>query len=110
MNDHALNKQGSLSLAAGGDQLLVYTGTRSSPSFVFGFSSSPWVTDGSTAITSTNSICPAELMTGSEVSEVSLGKVDNAGYSGATSGSSGDILALVSNSSNWLTRYSFDDL
>ncbi len=50
-----------------------------------------------------NSVLPATLVE-SVKSEVSLAKVDNAGYAGSTTGTSDVILALISGSSNWLTR------
>ena len=94
-------------LSASGDQLLVYQGEDSAPSFIFAIqtNSTLWQT-GDSADSSTTSALPAGLT--NDVNAIAVGtgtgvgsEFDNAYYSATSTGTYGEIFALVGHSDNW---------
>jgi hypothetical protein len=93
--------------STGGDQLLVYQGTTGSPSFIYGLSTTPWITTGSP--TSNNSYLPTGLVNG--VSALDFAShLDNSYYSAiSTTGTREEILAAIGSVAGWTrsnTRFS----
>lgn len=93
-----------------GDQIIVFQGTVSSPTFVFGFNNGAYTADVSngwnTTATSGNatSNLPAGLTNGTDaVSFVAqTGIVDNNVYNGTLTGNKAAILAEICNTTKWL--------
>jgi len=84
--------------SAGGDQILVYQGAASDPYFVYALNSEGdgWQDD---ATSSNTSALPSDLENGRTA--VALGEVDNATYTGPTSGTREELLAAISDPPNW---------
>ena len=90
---------GSLALATGGDQILAYQGTSTSPTFIYGLSSSLWRTSGS--VTNGTSYIPAGLVNGISARDNAT-SVDNFYFNPLTnSGTQEELLALIGNIANW---------
>jgi autotransporter-associated beta strand protein len=94
-------------LASGGDQVICYTGTSGSPTFIAAFSSSAWLTTG-TASNST-SYLPTGLTTGVTASNV-VTQVDNMYYNNITTGPISILRSLINTTSNWLTSSSLQTI
>ncbi len=89
---------GALSgLSSSGDQVLAYTGTSASPTFIYAASTKGWLTSGTT--TSNTSYLPVGLTDGTTA--VGLAEVDNYAYSGTTTGSQSQLLAAIGSPANW---------
>ena len=89
----------SVAFAADGDQVFVYQGNSSSPSFIFGLNSEGdgvWQDD---ATSSNTSALPAGLTNGETA--VALNEIDNAIYTGTTSGTRSELLTAICDKSNW---------
>ncbi len=85
--------------AAAGDQLLVYTGPESAPSFVYALNvegAAVWQAD---ATSSNTSALPAGLVNGSTA--VAVNEFDNVAYAGPTSGTQAELLAAIGDPGNW---------
>ena len=88
----------SVSLGTTGDQILVYQGLASAPSFIFGLSSNPWVTG---SVTTTSSRIPAGLTTGSTALAFSTER-DNGAYTIVSNNApKATLLASIANQNNW---------
>jgi VCBS repeat-containing protein len=90
---------GMMNPSTSGDQILAYTGSSSSPNFLFALD----FADGNTsyagdATSSNTSAVPTGLTFGSTA--LAFGS-DNGAYTGPTSGTKDVILAAIANSSNW---------
>lgn len=94
--------QGNFALATAGDQILVYSGDSSSPYFLFGLSLIPWVPLGITIDTS-NSVLPSSLESTDVNASVYFNDIDNAMYSGTSSGTKVQLQNWICDSTNWLT-------
>ena len=94
-----------MALAGDGDQILVYQGPASNPTFVYAinFEQSNWV---ASATSSNNSAIPAGLVDGT--SAVNIGTGADNGYYNGTGGfaTAAAALAAISNSANWDTNNS----
>lgn len=94
---------GSFQLAAGGDQLIVYQGDASSPSFVYAFSSTPFLT--TEAVDSNTTYLPQDLANGTTAIDFT-GSPDNAAYDDDANGSEGTraaLLSLIADDQNYTT-------
>ncbi|MGB3192202.1 MAG: ExeM/NucH family extracellular endonuclease [Limnoraphis sp.] len=90
----------SVAFSADGDQILAYQGTDSNPSFIYALNSEGnpgiWQPDSSSSNTSA---LPTDLVNGETA--VALDEIDNAIYTGITSGTQAELLAAISDNSNW---------
>lgn len=95
---------GSFIPSASGDQLIVYTGTEASPTFIFAvnIANSGWITSGEPGNTN-ESYQPSTLSDGTTA--IHVGSSDNGYYNDAngTSGNKTELLALIGSNSNWTT-------
>ena len=86
-------------LSGSGDQILVFTGTAAAPTFVYALNDAGahiWQAD---ATSSNTSALPLGLT--NSYSAVALSELDNYTYTGATSGTVDQLLALIGDFSNW---------
>lgn len=85
-------------LSNSGDQVIAYTGTSSSPTFIFALNNdgSSWA---SNATSNNNSALPTGLTNGSNA--IALDEKDNFAYTGITSGTASALLAAIANKANW---------
>ncbi len=85
-------------LSNSGDQVIAYTGTQTSPTFIFALNNdgSSWA---SNATSNNNSALPTGLINGSNA--IALNEKDNAAYTGITSGTASALLAAIANKANW---------
>lgn len=92
-------------LSSSGDQVLVYQGDNSSPTFIYALnsdgSSGTWQ---SNATSSSTSALPAGLTNGTDA--IALQERDNGYYSGTTTGTKAELLTAISNPDNWTTSNS----
>ena len=98
INQYDLTMTGTFQLANSGDQILVYQGSDSSPSFLFAinFEQSDWQLNASSANTSAR---PPGL---DATNSIALVEIDNAIYTGPKSFNTiGDGLASIVNKANW---------
>ncbi|NJM96234.1 MAG: ExeM/NucH family extracellular endonuclease [Phormidesmis sp. RL_2_1] len=90
----------SIAFSADGDQIIAYQGAATSPVFLYALNSEGnpgiWQTD---ATSSNTSALPIGLVNGETA--IALNEIDNAIYTGPTSGSKAELLAAISDSSNW---------
>jgi hypothetical protein len=98
-------QSGTFSLATTGDQILVYTGSPTSPLFIFALSTVPWVPAGTT-VTSQTSVLPAGLTWNGTNSSIEFPEVMNGAYIGDTYGTKYHILTDLSQVLDW--SYSVD--
>ncbi len=77
---------------------IAYQGTESNPTFLYALNSqnSSWQSD---ATSSTTSALPTGLINGQTA--IALNEIDNAVYSGTTSGTKAELLAEISDRTNW---------
>ena len=89
---------GSMAFAAAGDQILAYTGSSSSPTFIYALNDdgSSWQ---SNSTSSNTSALPTGLTNG--LTAVALSERDNYAYTGTTVGTQAELLAALSNPANW---------
>ena len=92
-------------LTDSGDQVLVYRGDDSSPTFIYAMnsegSSGTWQSDATNTRTSA---LPTGLTNGTNA--IAFPEVDNGYYSGTTTGTAAELLAAISNTDNWTTSNS----
>lgn len=88
-----------IDLSSDGDQLFVFCGSVSAPSFAFGVSYNSWLDSGS--VSSATSYLPSGLNASGAF--VTLPFAGHQYYAGSTSGSAEEILANVTNASSWVT-------
>lgn len=95
-----------VNIASGGDQILVYQGDASSPTFIFAAAgnSNQWQTGSND---SNQSDLPAGLTDGVNAVAAGAGpgpedEFDNIYYSGITTGTKTELLAAVANAGNWV--------
>lgn len=89
---------GLTGLATGGDQILAYQGSSSSPTFIAAISSNTWITTGTT--TSNNSYLPTGL-TNSVNSLDFDSHEDNGYYTGTLTGTKSELLGQINDDSKW---------
>ena len=89
-------------LSASGDQILAYTGTAASPSFIAGLSTTTLLGSCQTCGTSTNASClPSPLVNG--VNTISFAShADNGYYVGAIYGTAATLRTEINNPANWI--------
>jgi endonuclease I len=88
----------TISLGTTGDQILVYQGLATAPSFIFGLSSNPWVTG---SVNTTNSRRPSTLTVGSTALAFSTER-DNGAYTIVSNNApKATLLTSIANQSNW---------
>ncbi len=99
-------------LSSSGDQILVFTGTSASPTFVYALNDEGAHTWQANATSSNTSALPLGLLNG--YSAVALNELDNYRYTGATSGTVDQLLALIGDFNNWTgsdsTRQDFSSM
>ncbi|MGK7902872.1 MAG: choice-of-anchor D domain-containing protein [Hormoscilla sp.] len=90
----------SILFSAAGDQIIAYQGDSSNPTFIYALNSEGnpgvWQSDSTSASTSA---LPTGLVNGETA--VALDEVDNAIYTGITSGTQAELLAAIGDKSNW---------
>jgi endonuclease I len=88
----------TVALGTTGDQILVYQGLATAPSFIFGLSSNPWVTG---TVNTTNSRRPATLTVGSTALAFSSER-DNGAYTIVSNNApKATLLSSIANQNNW---------
>lgn len=94
----SISTSGSFALSASGDQILAYTGSSSSPNFLYAINddSTAW---HQTAYASNASALPTGLTDG--ISAVAINEIDNAVYSGTISSDKAQLRLDVGTNSNW---------
>ncbi len=100
-NDSNIGNNGA-NFAIDGDQVLVFTGSTASPSFVYGLNNSGaavWQNEPLTS--SSQSGLPSGLVNGATA--IAINEIDNARFkcTSTISGTKAQILALISNPANW---------
>lgn len=91
---------GSFNLATGGDQIIVYQGSSSSPSFIYAISSLPWATSGT--ISSNTTYLPTGLVDGETAFDFSI-EYDNGYYNVIPfEGTHDELLASIADETNWI--------
>ena len=94
-----ITSSGSIAFATSGDQIIVYQGTPSSPTLIYAFSTSPWMTSGT--INSNTSYLPSGLSNGTTAHCFSS-TYDNGFYTNETIiESKASALSSISNDENW---------
>lgn len=93
-----ITSAGTWDLSTSGDQIFIYQGNATSPTFIYGFSSRAWVT-GTTSLTTSR--LPATLVNGKTARDFST-EVDN-GYYNPTStvGNKDFILTQIGTTTKW---------
>ncbi|MEO0824678.1 MAG: ExeM/NucH family extracellular endonuclease [Cyanobacteria bacterium J06642_9] len=90
----------SVAFSASGDQILAYQGEDANPTFIYALNSEGnpgvWQAD---ATSSNTSALPTGLVNGETA--LALDEIDNAIYTGITSGTQAELLAAISDPSNW---------
>ncbi|MDJ0511731.1 MAG: ExeM/NucH family extracellular endonuclease [Crocosphaera sp.] len=90
----------SVAFSASGDQIIAYQGEDSNPTFIYALNSEGnpgvWQSD---ATSSNTSALPTGLVNGETA--VALDEIDNAIYTGITSGTKEELLTAISDQSNW---------
>ncbi|MCH2248006.1 MAG: ExeM/NucH family extracellular endonuclease, partial [Crocosphaera sp.] len=90
----------SVLFSASGDQIIAYQGDDSNPSFIYALNSEGnpgvWQSDSTSSNTSA---LPTGLVNGETA--VALNEIDNAVYTGITTGTKEELLAAISDNSNW---------
>ncbi len=95
----SVSATGSFYLSSSGDQIIVYQGDQSNPSYIYALNDegTGWQTD---ATSSNTSALPPGLTDG--YTAVALDEVDNAVYNeSVTSGTQSELLTAISNKANW---------
>ncbi len=98
-NYGSVTSSGSFLLSIDGDQILAFQGDTSNPVFVYALNNEDAGVWQSTANDSHTSALPTGLTNGSTA--VALDEVDNALYSGGTTGSHTQLLGWISDKNNW---------
>lgn len=90
----------SILFSTSGDQIIAYQGDSSNPAFLYALNSEGnpgvWQSDSTS---SNNSALPTGLVNGETA--IALKEIDNAIYTGITSGTQAELLAAISKNSNW---------
>jgi hypothetical protein len=94
----------TIPLSTNGDQLFIFSGASTSPTFLYGlnFANTGWVASSTTSNSSNTSNIPGALTSGSTAAH--MGNFDNGYYSGPLSGTPSTILTNLANASNWTRR------
>lgn len=90
----------SMNFSTSGDQIFAYQGVATSPTFIYGLSTTTWVTG---SIASTTSRKPAALTTGTTAIAFSPERDNGKFNTVSTTGDKAAILAAVCNAANWTT-------
>ena len=92
---------GGLALSTSDDQVLVFTNSATTPTFIYTLTASAGFSDATDASTTA---LPTGLTNG--VTALSIGSVDNGYYNGPLSGSADELRIHISTATNWLTSNS----
>jgi len=98
-------------LSSGGDQVIVYTGTPASPSYITALTSIDWVATN-TVCNGSVSMIPAGLADGVSAANLSTapgntaGNTANAYYNGTQTGTAAQLRAAILNPANWISAAS----
>lgn len=90
----------SVAFSASGDQILAYQGADSNPTFIYALNSEGTTGEWQSDATSSNTSALPTGLINSETA-VALPEIDNAIYTGITSGTKAELLSAISNSNNW---------
>lgn len=88
-----------VAFSGAGDQIIAYQGSSDNPTFIYALNSEGsgvWQADATSANTSA---LPTGLTNGETA--VALDEIDNAVYTGTTSGTKAELLAAIGNKDNW---------
>ncbi|MDD3607079.1 MAG: FlgD immunoglobulin-like domain containing protein, partial [Candidatus Cloacimonas acidaminovorans] len=97
----SISTSGSFNLAVNGDQIIIYQGQSSSPTFIYALSTTPWVTSG--IINSNTSYLPTGLTNGSTGFAFTIEK-DNGYYNVSPfNGTPASALTSIATETNWTT-------
>ena len=103
-----VSESGSLNFAASGDQILAYQGTNTFIAALNNEGTETWQAD---AVDTNTSALPQGLTNGTDA--VAINEIDNAKYTGITTGDKATLLAALNNSANWTgddsTNQTFSD-
>jgi hypothetical protein len=101
VNFGTATESGDVNFSTSGDGILAYQGAEASPTFLYAVNNEgAGVFQSGAAANNTNATAlPPGLTEG--VTAVALNEIDNAAYTGTTSGSQADLLAAISNRANW---------
>ena len=88
-----------IALATNGDQILAYQGLSSSPTFLFAINNQGSAVWQSTANNAASSALPSGLTNGSTA--IAITEIDNAIYTGSTTGNISTILGNICTNGNW---------
>ena len=93
-----LSDLGNIAFSSRGDQIVVYQGSESDPTFIFALNSQG---NGfqSNATSNSSSALPLGLVEGETA--IALNEIDNGKYVGQTTGTKAELLAAISNQENW---------
>ena len=95
---------GSMQFSTSGDQVLVYQGSSSSPTFIYGLNGEGSAVWQANATSSNTSALPTGLVNGATA--IALSEADNYVYSGITTGTQAELLAAIGTTANWTSSNS----
>jgi autotransporter-associated beta strand protein len=98
----SVTDSGDVNFSASGDQILAYTGAEATPTFLFALNNEGAAVWQSDATNSNTSALPPGLTNGTNA--LALNEVDNAAYSGTTSGTAAQLRAAICNAANWTSN------
>ncbi|EGF91483.1 hemolysin-type calcium-binding repeat 2 copies family protein [Asticcacaulis biprosthecium C19] len=90
---------GDANFSTGGDQIIAYQGADATPTLLFAINNEGNTTWQANAADSNTSALPTGLTNGTNA--IALNEVDNAAYSGITSGTKAELLAAIVDPANW---------
>lgn len=93
-----LTDLGNIAFSSSGDQIIAYQGSESNPTYLFALNSegNGWQSD---ATSSNTSALPSGLVEGQTA--IALNEIDNAKYTGTTTGTKAELLAAITDTNNW---------
>lgn len=115
-NDTDIVGDQGISISTSGDQILIFTGSTTTPTFIYGVNTGANQWDLGSTTSQHASDVPTGLMNGATAVAIGTGpnagdETDNGRYTGISTGSKAAILADVSNLANWeISDTGFEDL
>ncbi|MFN8416442.1 MAG: choice-of-anchor I family protein [Cytophagaceae bacterium] len=97
----------SFGLSSGGDQVIVYTGSNTNPTYITALSSNAWLTTN-TSCTGSSSMLPTALTDGTNAislttaPDATSGNMVNAFYNGTQTGTIAELRTAILNPANWV--------
>ncbi len=98
----------SFGLSSGGEQVIMYTGTATNPSYITALSTNAWLTTTATSCSGSFSKLPATLVDGQTSINLSTapgnvsGNTVNAFYAGTQTGTASELKSAILNPANWI--------